>query len=120
MVLKVSMPELRYGTALEIRSFTKTSVGVTFGFTDEQIYDAKRLERQEEEITEYTVEKFEGRGKRKNSSTNGGSGEESSTSSTSRKVPLTRDEIGGSMTSSRTPTTGNRARSTAWTPPSSG
>ena len=40
VVLKVSMPELRYGTALEIRDSTKTSVGGTFSFVDEQMYDA--------------------------------------------------------------------------------
>ena len=42
---------------------------MTFGVVDEQMYDAKRLERLVEEITEYTVEKFEGRRKRKSSST---------------------------------------------------
>ena len=69
VALKVNMPELRYGTALEIRDSTNTSVGVTFEFLDEQMYDAKRLERLGEEMTEYTVEKFEGRGKRKSSCT---------------------------------------------------
>ena len=58
VALKVNISELRYGTTLEIRDSTKTSVGVTFGFVDEQMYDAKRLERLEEEMTEYIIEKF--------------------------------------------------------------
>ena len=39
--LKVNMPEPRYGTTLEIRDSTKTSVGVIFGFVDEQMYNGK-------------------------------------------------------------------------------
>ena len=58
MALKVHLPELRNGSALDIRDPTKAIGGGTFGFVYEQRNDAKRLERLEEEMTEYTVGKF--------------------------------------------------------------
>ena len=56
--------------------------------------DIRQLEGLVEEITEDTVEKFKGRGKRKSSSTESCGGEESSISSTSRMVTLSGDELG--------------------------
>ena len=56
--LKVNGPKLRYRSALDTRDSTKTSGGVLVGFACKQMYDAKRLERMVEEMTEYTVGKF--------------------------------------------------------------
>ena len=58
------------------------------------MYDAKQLEGLGVEKTEDTVEKFKGRGNGKSSSPNSCGGEKSSTSSTSRKVTLTKDKLG--------------------------
>ena len=55
---KVNIPEFRYESALDIRAYTKTIVGLTFSSVHEQMYDAKRLEMLVEEMTEYTLGKF--------------------------------------------------------------
>ena len=56
--LKVNRPEIRYGSALDIRDSTKTIVRVMVGLEYKQMYDGKRLDRLVKEMTKYTLSKL--------------------------------------------------------------